>query len=121
MLARVTAEYGQLVKDISIVEISETETSYYVKAIFTFIDGSTLRVAESVKTDKDFLRYSYYWLTSDGNLIIGWDNAPHHKKINTYPYHKHLGTRKKVEPSIERDLLSVMKYISLCLAVKDEQ
>jgi len=96
--------------------LNETETSFYFKAIFTLIDSSTLRVAESVNPEKGLTRYSYYWLTTDGDLVIGWDNAPHHKKINTYPHHKHLGGRKKVEPSVEpsveRDLLSVMGYIS---------
>ena len=27
----------------------------------------------------------------NGQLIIRWDNAPHHKQIQTYPHHKHLG------------------------------
>ncbi|HAG09138.1 MAG TPA: hypothetical protein DCK87_06240 [Desulfotomaculum sp.] len=111
LLAQLTAEFGHLIKNISIVELNETETSFYFKAIFTLIDRSTLRVAESANPEKGLTRYSYYWLTTDGDLVIGWDNAPHHKKINTYPHHKHLGGRK-IEPSIERDLLSVMSYIS---------
>lgn len=115
LLAQLTAEFGHLIKDVFIAEVNETEASFYFKAVFTLIDGSTLRAAESVNPEKGSTRYSYYWLTPGGDLIVGWDNAPHHKKINTYPHHKHLGRRKKVEPSEERDLLSVMSHISKCL------
>jgi hypothetical protein len=115
LLAQLTAEFSHLIKNVFIAGLNETEASFYFKAIFTLIDGSTLRVTESVNPEKDSTRYSYYWLTFGGDLIIGWDNAPHHKKINTYPHHKHIGGRKKVEPSEEKDLLSVMSHISKCL------
>lgn len=53
--------------------------------------------------------YSYYWLRSDNSIIIGWDNAPHHQEIETFPHHKHIG--KNVESSQETSLDQVLTYI----------
>ena len=44
---------------------------------------------------------------------MGWDNAPHHKEVNSFPHHKHLGS--KVEPSNERNLSEVLKFIRIFL------
>jgi hypothetical protein len=52
---------------------------------------------------------SYYWLRSDDTVIIGWDNAPHHEEIETFPHHKHIADR--IEDSQETDLKSVLLYI----------
>lgn len=46
-------------------------------------------------------RYSYYWLTSNNKFKIGWDNAPHHTQLDTFPYHKHVEQQQNIEPSIE--------------------
>jgi hypothetical protein len=36
-----------------------------------------------------FRRYAYH-ISKGSELIIRWDNAPHHKQIKTYPHHKHI-------------------------------
>ncbi len=33
-------------------------------------------------------KYSYA-LIKDGKRIVGWDNAPHHVKVETHPHHFH--------------------------------
>ncbi len=33
--------------------------------------------------------YSFHWQDKNENLIVRWDNAPHHSKIATFPHHKH--------------------------------
>ena len=30
-----------------------------------------------------------YTLIKEGRRVIGWDNAPHHVKVDTYPHHFH--------------------------------
>ena len=30
-----------------------------------------------------------YTLIKEGRRVIGWDNAPHHVKVETYPHHFH--------------------------------
>ena len=57
------------------------------------------------------VRYSYYWLTSDNRLKIGWDNAPHHEELASYPHHKHVGQQTDRRPSDETSLEAVMQVI----------
>lgn len=74
-------------------------------------DGSNLRVTEQWNGET-LERYSYYWLTSDNKLKIGWDNAPHHKQLDGYPHHKHVQHQNNLEPSTETSLEDVMRIIT---------
>lgn len=57
--------------------------------------------------------YSYYWLQPDESVIIGWDNAPHHKEVISFPHHKHVGNI--VDKSSERNLSEVLGFIKIFL------
>ena len=73
-------------------------------------DGSNLRVAEQWQGDL-LKRYSYYWLTAENHMKVGWDNAPHHTKIDGFPHHKHIAQQGHLHPSMERCLEDVMEVI----------
>ena len=45
----------------------------------------------------------------DETVIMGWDNAPHHQSVKTFPHHKHIGDR--VEESQEREMTQILKFI----------
>lgn len=105
-LAQIEAMYADLVLDIGLLEI-DSET---LKLILYFGDGSNLRVTEQWEGEI-LKRYSYYWLTGENELIIGWDNAPHHKKIDTFPHHKHINKQKNIQSSTETSLENVIKII----------
>lgn len=83
-----------------------------MRLILYLKDGTNLRVTEQW-SEKTLKRYNYYWLTSDNQLKIGWDNAPHHTRLTNFPAHKHVGSRANLEPSSEASLEAVMKII-LC-------
>jgi len=53
----------------------------------------------------------YYWLDIDSKLKIGWDNAPHHKKLESFPHHKHIGKKQKITESHEHKLEDVMTVL----------
>ncbi|WP_028323140.1 toxin-antitoxin system TumE family protein [Desulfatirhabdium butyrativorans] len=89
-------------------EIVQKETVVKQKVKIRLFDGSMLWVREIYVGDA-MAAYSYYWLRPDGSLLIGWDNAPHHDEIDTYPHHKHLAGR--VEASEERNLRDVLNFI----------
>jgi len=107
-LRKIVDEYSDIVKFIETLEISEEEQISKLKARLILFDGTVLWVRE-VRIKGSVEVYSYYWLRPDGSVIIGWDNAPHHKEINSFPHHKHLGN--KVEFSSERDLRKVLEFI----------
>ncbi len=70
---------------------------FYVKIVVILRDSSRLFIREYV--DEKERNYSYHWQDKNGNLIVRWDNAPHHKQIKTYPHHKH--EKGKVKESFE--------------------
>lgn len=105
--AEIEAIYVEILHDISLLEI-DGET---LKLILYFKDGSNLRVTEQWEGEK-LKRYSYYWLTAENDLKIGWDNAPHHKKLNTFPHHKHVEQQKNIQLSKETTLEEVIKIIT---------
>lgn len=72
--------------------------SFKIKVILT--DGSTIRINEQYYRDT-LERYAYYWLNRGNDLIIGWDNAPHHSHLPGFPHHKHVASQKNVQPSEE--------------------
>jgi len=81
-----------------------------LRVILYLKDGSNLRVAE--QWESGYLkRYSYYWLTSGNELKIGWDNAPHHRHVESFPHHKHVQSHNNLQPSSETCLEEVMKVI----------
>jgi hypothetical protein len=107
-LRKIVDEYSNIVKLIEKLEISEEEQISKLKAKLRLFDGTILWVREVWLKEK-IEAYSYYWLRPDETVIIGWDNAPHHREVNSFPHHMHVG--EKIEPSSQRDLKEVLGYI----------
>ena len=81
-----------------------------VRLILYLKDGTNLRLTEQWEGNV-LQRYSYYWLTATNELKIGWDNAPHHTHLDTFPHHKHVGRQDNLQPSTETHLDDVMALI----------
>jgi hypothetical protein len=105
-LLEIEALFGDFAERILTAEL-DGET---LRLVIFLKDGTNLRVAEQWSADV-LERYSYYWLTSSNDLKIGWDNAPHHTRVETYPHHKHVGGRENLKPSSEVRLEEVMKVL----------
>jgi len=105
-LLEIEALFGNSVERILALELDD-ET---LRLIIYLKDGTNLRVAEQW-SGGNLERYSYYWLTAANSLKVGWDNAPHHTRVESYPHHKHVGRRENLKPSSEVRLEEVMKVI----------
>jgi hypothetical protein len=81
-----------------------------LRLILYLKDGTNLRLTEQWSGNK-LNRYSFYWLTASGELKTGWDNAPHHTRLKTFPHHKHEGSRENLQPSYETNLEEVMGVV----------
>ena len=81
-----------------------------LRVILYLKNGTNLRVAEQW-AGKVLKRYSYYWLNSANELKVGWDNAPHHTQMESFPHHKHVGQRGNLQSSRETNLEEVMRVI----------
>ena len=59
----------------------------FVKGRITFVDGSTLEFSEQLPVERTKFRFHY--MDAENNLIVRWDSAPHHRKMQTFPFHLH--------------------------------
>ena len=100
MLSRLQAR-PRLILDVLQYEHQVSGHVEQFKAIVILVDGSRLHVNE-VWLRNVLRKYAHYWLTVNGELIQGWDNAPHHPQITTYPDHSH--TPEQVHSSSIRTL-----------------
>ena len=79
------------------------------KAVVDLADGTRLHINE-VWIQNRLEKYAYYRLTAGGTLICGWDNAPHHLHVDTYPHHVH--EQDTVKPSTVRSLVDVLRLLT---------
>ncbi|MCX6029229.1 MAG: DUF6516 family protein [Chloroflexi bacterium] len=105
-LLAIYADYGDYIARLVPLQVEDE----YLKIVLYFTDGSNLRLTEEWE-EGELVRYSYYWLTSDNRLKIGWDNAPHHVELATFPHHRHVGEQANRQPSSETSLEDVMRII----------
>ncbi len=105
-LIEIEEAFGEEVQSIVPLEF-DGET---LQLLLYLKDGTNLRVTEQWH-GRTLKRYSYYWLTSADQLKTGWDNAPHHTRLKSFPHHKHLGRKGNLQPSFETCLEEVMEVI----------
>lgn len=96
------------IESYEIQDYRHWENGFYYKLTVIFTDDSVLFVREYV--DENERNYSFHWQTTDNQLIMRWDNAPHHRHIPTYPHHKH--TSDGIFESVEISLEDVLKFIA---------
>jgi len=80
--------YPLLVLTVVKYEHRIRESLEQFKAVLELADGSYLHVNE-VWLDRELRKYAYYWLSPADVIICGWDNAPPHREVSTYPHHVH--------------------------------
>lgn len=69
------------------VERPEHVPLAYLKGRITFIDGSQLVLSEIVSPSVK--AYRFHYMDRRHQLICRWDNAPHHRRLKTFPFHLH--------------------------------
>ena len=77
-------QFSDIVEFVEKLELFEEEHVSKIKAKLKLFDGSVLWIREIWIKGKMEV-YSYYWLRTDETIIMGWDNAPHHKGKVTFP------------------------------------
>jgi Family of unknown function (DUF6516) len=99
---------------------NRTETLGFIKGNIYFNNGSLLHIREfvDVETSIDRGKYTYQYMSKEGELIFRYDNAPHHQKLNlsTFPHHKHDRFEDKVvssdAPLLEEICQEIQQIIS---------
>ena len=82
----------------------------YISATIVFENGCRLEFVEVKDTElAGKLKYRYQCMDEKHELIFRYDNAPHHKEIETSPHHRHtLGeVQESHEPTLHDILLEI--------------
>jgi len=69
-----------------------TDTRANLRIRLRLPDNSFLEISEALLVEEGeiiWLSYRYHWQDPIGCLILRYDDAPHHKEVETYPEHKH--------------------------------
>jgi len=69
-----------------------TDYAGSIKGELELVNGSMLYFFEFVEIQNSIpilVKYKYQWQSPDGDLLKRWDNAPHHRELNTFPDHVH--------------------------------
>jgi hypothetical protein len=103
-----------LVRDLQVIELVEEESVQFLRVRAQIIDGSLLYVRESFFPGHS--KYSYHWQTQTGEMLLRWDNAPHHPEIPTHPDHRHEG--EQVGPSARVSVEEVLAELAAVLKSK---
>lgn len=78
-----------VVKHVQVLDIVDETSAKFLKCCAELIDGSKLYVKESYVAGKN--KYSYHWQDSSNQMILRWDDAPHHRHLATFRHHRHEG------------------------------
>jgi len=110
VIQEILRQFDEIVVETEFLNIREIRGLIHYKCKVQLIDGSNLRISEKWH-EQQLIQYSYYWLDDENNLIIGWDNAPHHPEISTHPHHKHIQHTNRISTSNENSLKLVLNFI----------
>jgi hypothetical protein len=98
MITNYFAEFDEIINRTDFVASSDIQKRK-VNSFLGVIEGKiivedkTLEILEVIIiSDQKLLRkkYKYHFQDYDNSLIFRYDNAPHHKELETFPHHKHL-------------------------------
>jgi hypothetical protein len=104
------------VRDLEVGEMIDEASVQLLRVRAELIDGSLLYVREAIfpRTSK----YSYHCQTSTGEMLLRWDNAPHHPEIPPHPHHKH--DRERIGPAARVSIEDVLAELATRLQSKGE-
>lgn len=107
-LEEITAALGEVLKEVEVFTREERHGFAFIKVGLRLADGSSLRIWEKCR-GRRLEKYSYYWLDPANECVMGWDNAPHHRTIPTFPHHKHVGNEVRAAKEKLPDILALIR------------
>ena len=109
---------SELVQEVEIVRRSIRDTEFekvlHYRYRVRLSNGDLVEMTErvlEVHGALDVSKYRHHWQDRSGRLIKRWDNAPHHREIDTFPYHLHDGAEDHVVCHASTSGLEVLQQI----------
>ena len=98
-------------KSIDLREFSATEGMLLGKLLF--VDGSMLEFMEYLQ-EENRLKYRFHLMDKEGNMVLRYDNAPHHKDVSSFPHHKHIPGN--ISESVDKGIMDVLDEIEILIS-----
>jgi len=108
-IKKVANQHPDVVKFRLIREVIGVNNGF-IRFALDLRDSTELHIFEYVDSTLHKIDYSYPWQNKEKILIQRWDNAPHHKEIETFPHHMHNG--ENIIPSNEPTFAEILRIIS---------
>ena len=105
-----------LVQELEIGEMIDEASVQLLRVRAELIDGSLLYVREAIFPHTS--KYSYHWQTSTDEMLVRWDNAPHHPEILTHPHHKH--DEERIGPAARVSIEDILAELATKLQSKGD-
>ena len=97
-------------KSVDLREFSATEGMLSGRLLF--VDGSMLEFMEYLQ-EENRLKYRFHLMDREGNMILRYDNAPHHKDVSSFPHHKHFPIN--VVETDEKGIMDILDEIEMMI------
>ncbi|NCO84232.1 MAG: hypothetical protein COZ31_01570 [Nitrospirae bacterium CG_4_10_14_3_um_filter_44_29] len=97
------------VKSFEIIDFKSGKNFYYLKIKAEISNSTTLFIREYLSQNEH--NYSFHWQRETCDLLMRWDNSPHHERVKTFPHHRHLSDGLVLE-SYEISVEKVLDFIS---------
>jgi len=82
--------YSHIIEDYILNKQTFTSEKGAIDGEVFFNNNSQLGFNEIINTNKtQKQKYSYHYMDENKELIFRYDNVKHHRKIKTFPHHKH--------------------------------
>ena len=101
------------VESFKVIKKKMTSTDGYIRLRANLINKDLLEISlycQKRGTSVEVIDYRYHWQDEGGVLKRRWDTCPHHRKIETFPFHVHLND-ETVKPSEKSGIHEVLEII----------
>ena len=101
------------VESFEVIKKKITSTDGYIRLKSKLTNNDLLEISlycQKKETSFEIVDYRYHWQDEHGVLKMRWDNCPHHKGIETFPFHVHLNNQT-VNSSEKIDIGKVLEII----------
>jgi len=81
-----------IVESYNILRQETFETNGKIRIKIHLTNKSEVDVFEYMEELENSLitkKYHFHWQDSNKNMVLRWDNAPHHKELKNFPHHLH--------------------------------
>ena len=101
------------IESFEVIKKKITSTDGYIRLKAKLTNNDLIKISlycQKRETSVEVVDYRYHWQDEHGALKMRWDNCPHHKGLESFPFHVHLND-KTVNPSEKVNIYKVLEII----------